>query len=106
MNPNARHIKINCSGQSTLEIMVLFAVIVAALVVMQVYAKRSMQGRMREYTEQLGDTGLYDPGGIFGLRTSNTVTLENAHTENSITNTQVTLEQVTQSIENTLPLSE
>lgn len=55
-------------GQSTLEYAVLIVVIIAALVAMQVYLKRGIQGRMRESTDQIGQQ--FSPG----YTTSNMVT--------------------------------
>jgi uncharacterized protein (UPF0333 family) len=47
-------------GQSTLEYAVLIVVIIAALIAMQVYLKRGMQGRMRESSDQIGEQ--FSPG--------------------------------------------
>jgi hypothetical protein len=52
--------KLTRKGQSTLEYAVLIVVIIAALIAMQVYLKRGVQGRMRESTDQIGDQ--YSPG--------------------------------------------
>ena len=49
-------------GQSALEFMVLIAIIVAALICMQSYVKRSVQGHMRNYADQVGDEDFYSPG--------------------------------------------
>jgi len=48
------------NGQSTLEYAVLIVVIIAALIAMQVYLKRGVQGRMRESTDQIGEQ--FSPG--------------------------------------------
>ena len=42
-------------GQSTLEYAVVIAVVVAALLAMQIYMKRGVQGKMRSATDQIGD---------------------------------------------------
>lgn len=42
-------------AQSTLEYAILIAVIVAGLVTMQVFMKRSYQGRLRSSTDQIGE---------------------------------------------------
>ncbi len=42
-------------GQSTLEYAVLIAVVVGALVAIQVYLKRGVQGKLRESTDQIGE---------------------------------------------------
>ena len=47
-------------GQSTLEYAVLIIVIIAALIAMQVYLKRGIQGRMRESSDQIGEQ--FSPG--------------------------------------------
>lgn len=47
-------------GQSTLEYAVIIAVIVAALLAMQVYVKRGIQGRLRTAADEVGQQ--YDPG--------------------------------------------
>lgn len=46
-------------AQSILELCVLFVVIFAALIAMQAYMKRGLQGRWKESVDQLGDQ--YDP---------------------------------------------
>lgn len=53
--------KMNRRAQSTLEYMVLIGVMVAALVAMQAYLKRGMQGRLRGYAEQLTQGAAYSP---------------------------------------------
>lgn len=49
-------------AQSTLEYVVMIAVIAAALFAMQIYIKRGMQGRMRESADNIGQGFLYSPG--------------------------------------------
>lgn len=41
-------------GQSTLEYVVLVAVVVAALLTMRVYMKRGLQGKLRSSTDSIG----------------------------------------------------
>lgn len=48
------------NGQSTLEYAVLIVVIIAALIAMQTYLKRGIQGRMRESSDQIGSS--FSPG--------------------------------------------
>lgn len=48
------------NGQSTLEYAVLIVVIIIALIAMQTYLKRGVQGRMRESTDQIGEQ--FSPG--------------------------------------------
>ena len=49
-------------GQSNIEYFLLIAVIVGALLGMQVYIKRGAQGRMRGYSQQLSAETGYSPG--------------------------------------------
>ncbi|MBI3319017.1 MAG: hypothetical protein HYZ89_00290 [Candidatus Omnitrophica bacterium] len=42
-------------GQATLEYAVVIAVAVAALLAMQIYMKRGVQGKLREATDQVGE---------------------------------------------------
>jgi hypothetical protein len=46
-------------GQSMLEYTILFIIIVAALMTMQLYMKRGLQGRWKSTTDDLGEQ--YDP---------------------------------------------
>lgn len=57
-------------GQSTLELMVLIAIVVTAIICMQGYVKRSLQGHMRKDADEIGGGGYYSPG----LTTSNSLT--------------------------------
>jgi hypothetical protein len=52
--------RLNKRAQSTLEYAVLVFVIVAALITMQAYVKRGMQGRIRSSTDEIGEQ--YSPG--------------------------------------------
>ena len=49
-------------GQSTLEYALIIAVIVGALLAMQVYFKRGVQGKLREATDDIG--GQYSAGNV------------------------------------------
>ena len=46
-------------GQSTVEYAVVVAVIIAALLAMQIYMKRGTMGKLREATDQIGEQ--FDP---------------------------------------------
>jgi hypothetical protein len=41
-------------GQSTLEYAMIIAVVVGALLAMQIYMKRGVQGKLRESTDEIG----------------------------------------------------
>jgi len=47
-------------GQSTLEYAILIVVVIMALIAIQTYLKRGIQGRMRDSADQLGDQ--FSPG--------------------------------------------
>jgi len=49
-------------AQSTMEYAVLISVIVIALISMGVYLKRGVQGKGRQYSDQLSGGGAYSPG--------------------------------------------
>jgi len=52
--------KLDRRGQSALEYGVLLTIIVAAIIVMQVYIKRGIQGRFKESADDIGEQ--FDPG--------------------------------------------
>jgi uncharacterized protein (UPF0333 family) len=54
-------------GQSTLEYAVLIVVIIGALLTIQVYIKRGIQGRLRQASDDIGDQ--YSPGNTNVLKT-------------------------------------
>lgn len=60
-------------GQSFIEYTVVIACIIAALVAMQHYVKRALQGRLRSAADQIGEQ--YEPGKMAGGFTA-TVTRE------------------------------
>ncbi len=52
--------KFSKKGQSTLEYAILILIVIVALLAMQTYLKRGIQGRMRESSENIGQA--YSPG--------------------------------------------
>ena len=61
------------SGQSTLEYAILIVIVIGALISIQVYIKRGIQGRLRSATDDIGDQ--YDPGNTrVNIRTVTQVT--------------------------------
>jgi len=72
-------------SQSILEYAILFALVIAALIVMQVYVKRSYQGRLKREADSLGQQ--YSPGhaASFSKTTvvSNSVTYTGTQTSSS-----------------------
>lgn len=79
-------------AQSTLEYALLIGVVVGALLAMQTYLKRSIQGRMQIIGDQMGDQ--YDPDGTYrfeNMTVTNTKIVETTTAgENSTTNTSIT----------------
>jgi cytoskeletal protein RodZ len=55
-------------GQSTLEYVVLIIIIIGALISIQVYIKRGVQGRLRSAADDIGDQ--YDDGNTNVLKTT------------------------------------
>jgi uncharacterized protein (UPF0333 family) len=62
-------IRLKRKGQSTLEYGIVIAVIVAALIAMQTYIKRGVQGRLRQATDDIGEQ--FSPGHTTGTTTLN-----------------------------------
>lgn len=124
----------NRRAQSTMEYLILFSIIIAALITTQVYLKRGMQGRLRGYAEQLNEGLTYSPQATDSIQTitrnvdefssSNTTnricraedgSLKDCNdtgvsqgklTKLRITDSQVTIEQLTERLEATLPLKD
>ena len=71
--------KMRNKGQSTLEYAVLIIIIIGALLSIQVYIKRGIQGRLKSATDDIGDQ--FSPGNTY----VNKHTITNA-TETTTTN--------------------
>jgi len=50
----------NRKGQSTLEYAILIGIVVGALITMQIYVKRGIQGKLRSASDDIG--GQFSPG--------------------------------------------
>lgn len=61
-------IYLNKKGQNTLEYTIVIAVIVAALIAMQTYIKRGIQGKMKASTDDIGEQ--YSPQNTNGSTTT------------------------------------
>ena len=57
-------------GQSTLEYAILIIIIIGALLSIQVYIKRGIQGRLKDATDDIGDQ--YSPGNTNIIKTMTT----------------------------------
>jgi len=69
---------LNKKAQSTLEYAVIIAVVVGALVAMQFYLKRGLQGRLRQSSDDIGEQ--FSPI----LATSNRHTFSNVQSEEEV----------------------
>ena len=65
-------------GQSTLEYGVIIGVVVAALIAVQAYVKRGLQGKMRQATNEIGEQ--YSPGNTTSSYTTETKVESNEST--------------------------
>lgn len=65
-------------AQIMVEYSVLIGIIVAALIGMQVYLKRGMQGRIRSHTNELSGGFGYSPGAMNSTSVINRTVLESA----------------------------
>jgi Flp pilus assembly pilin Flp len=78
------------AGQSTLEYAVLIVVIIAALIAVQVYLKRGIQGRMRQSSDQIGEQ--FSPGYTTSNRVTNTYSnsteVQDAYSTTTVINNQ------------------
>jgi len=74
-------------GQSTLEYAVLIVVIIAALIAVQVYLKRGIQGRMRQSSDQIGEQ--FSPGYTTSNRITNTFSNSTEVQSNMDTTTEI-----------------
>ena len=99
-------LKMSRKAQSTIEYAVLIGVIVAALLAMQVYLKRGMQGRMKGYAEQLSQGAAYSPGATNSFSEVTTHTLENSVSQDKESNSEVNITQTTNRQEDILPFAD
>ena len=89
-------------GQSTLEYAVLTVVIIGALLTLQVYIKRGVQGRLKSAADDIGDQ--YSEGNMNAVKTTarNSVTEETFKSGVSQTNTT---SEITNTTENAVILN-
>lgn len=93
-------------AQSVIEYLVLVSVIVAALVAMQVYIKRGMQGRLKVYAEQLTEGEVYSPGATNLYGKIVTSQQEQSSMEDSTSKSAVSMHKVTEITQQTVPFSD
>jgi len=78
-------------AQSTLEYALIIAVVVGALIAMQVYVKRGIQGRLKSATDDIGEQ--YSPGYTTGTIITTTTTDTQENLADGVTSTQSTTAQ-------------
>lgn len=95
------------AAQSVLEYAFILIVVVAALLSMQIYAQRAMQGRLRQYSEELGEQ--YSPGqtnadisSTLSLSTGEATTITRTQDTKSTSNTVETTENTTRTSNQTV----
>jgi Flp pilus assembly pilin Flp len=76
------------SGQSTAEYALLLAIMAAALLAMQVYIKRGLQGRIRNLSDQLSLVP-YEPGQTSSAYTTEQIGLLKQRYENGVSKTEI-----------------
>jgi cytoskeletal protein RodZ len=90
-------------GQSTLEYAVLIIIIIGALLSIQVYIKRGIQGRLKSATDDIGDQ--FSPGNTNVVKTHSVVstTAETFHdgtTSSTLTEAETTSDHMNSTIIN------
>ena len=87
----------NRSGQSTLEYAVLVTIIIGALLSMQFYLKRGIQGKVKESSDQIGDQ--YSAGNTNVIKTTKTHSETEEKFENGVSSTNLTEPETTNTVE-------
>jgi uncharacterized protein (UPF0333 family) len=91
-------------GQSTLEYAILIIIIIGALLSVQVYIKRGIQGRLKSATDDIGDQYSDGNTNIIQTMTTSSVSAEtfaSGVTRSQLLNEEVTTELMNSSIMNT-----
>jgi len=85
-------------GQSTLEYAVLIVIVIGALLSIQVYIKRGIQGRMRSAADDIGEQ--YAPGNTNITRVTTTSSATRDVFSDGVTSSNLTAPEVTNTIRN------
>lgn len=80
-------------GQSTLEYALLIAAVVSGLLVMQMYVKRGMSGRVKSASDELGEQ--YDPTAFSASYTTVSHSKRSETLANGVTRSQLTDQEYT-----------
>ena len=92
-------------GQSTLEYAILIIIIIGALLSIQVYIKRGIQGRLKSATDDIGEQ--FAPGNTNALKTVTTTartreTFSGGVTSSVLSNREMTVTDSHSQIQNTI----
>jgi uncharacterized protein (UPF0333 family) len=87
-------------GQSTLEYAVLIVVIIGALLTIQVYIKRGVQGRLKSAADDIGDQYSDGNTNVVKVTTKVSNTIETSYQSGTVTN--YTSPEVTNTAENSV----
>ncbi len=87
-------------GQSTMEYAVLIIIIIGALVSVQVYIKRGIEGRLKSVTDDIGEQ--FSPGNTNQFLTTNTRSVTNDTYSNGATKSTLLETELTSTKINTL----
>lgn len=79
--------RIHKKGQSTLEYAMLIAAVVAGLLMMQIYVKRGIGGRVKSASDDLGEQ--FDPVGFSSEYTTHTQVARQETVQNRITESKL-----------------
>lgn len=110
MNQEDKAKEMKHKAQSALEYVVFIAILVAALIAMQTYFKRGIQGRLRSQAEELSGGTFYSLGATNANSTVNRTIIENSrsYSENNtdISESNTTVNQTTNKTEELLSFGE
>jgi len=97
-------------AQSTIEFVILVCFVVGALVAIQIYLKRGIQGKIKATSEQIGGELSYSPGATIGNSTvtRNIDETTNSYKQNgdSIYEGTTNMNQVTNRSEEVFPIAD
>jgi len=83
----------NFKGQSTLEYAILIVIIIGALLSIQIYIKRGVQGRLRSATDDIGDQ--FSPGNMSSTKTVTTTGTTSQTFRDGVTRSELLAPEVT-----------
>ena len=80
-------------GQSTLEYAILIIIIIGALLSIQVYIKRGVQGRLKSATDDIGDQ--FSPGNTNVVKTMTTSSVSKDTFNSGVTQSTLLVDEIT-----------